>query len=206
VNLFVEGEAVLELENSTVRLSSENLYEDRRHVYSLKILEAPSHPLRIQMRIPGWSGQIGLLLNGTGISYTVENSFASIERAWTAGDRLEVRFPMQVQVQRGQFLGRHILSPDEAALFYGPRLFCLNDSLNPAVRLHLTRLKLSKDMPVGLIIRTHDRIETVGISPDRPDERLIFSPLAEIGGTPSGSGRIHTVRSPYFKVWIPVER
>jgi DUF1680 family protein len=205
VNLFMEGEAALELQNSTVRLSSENLYEDSQQVYILNILEAPSHPLRIQVRIPGWSGQPGLTLNGAGISSTVEGSYARIDRTWMAGDRLEVRFPMQVQVQRGQSLGKHILSPDDAALFYGPRLFCLNDSINPAVRLHLARLKLSVGVPVGLTIRTPDRIEAAGVSPDRVDERLIFSPLAEIGGTPSGSGRIHTVRSPYFKVWIPVE-
>jgi DUF1680 family protein len=205
VNLFMEGEAVLELENSRIQLSSECVNEAGQAVFTLNILEAPSHPLRLQLRIPIWSGQPGLALNGAGITSTMEGGCARIERAWMPGDRLEARFPMQVQVLRGQSLGGHILSPDDAALFYGPRLFCLNDSLNPAVRLHLVRLKLLNNVPDGLTIQTPDRIEAVGVTPDRANERLVFSPLGEIGGTPSGSGRIHTVRSPYYKVWIPVE-
>ena len=205
VNLFVEGDAWLDLENSRIGLSSTTFEEAGQYKYSLKILEAPSRPIRLQVRIPGWSGQPGLVLNGKEISYSVEDSYARVERTWKAGDLLEVRFPVQVRVQHGQTLGRHILSPDDAAIFYGPRLFSLNDSLNPSVRLHLVRLKLPANLAAGLTIRTPDRLEALGVTPDRPDELLIFSPLAEIGGTPSGSGRIHTVRSPYFKVWIPLE-
>jgi hypothetical protein len=30
-----------------------------------------------------------------------------------------------------------------------------------------------------------------------------LTPLADIGGRPNGIGRIHAVRTPFFKVWLP---
>jgi len=50
-----------------------------------------------------------------------------------------------------------------------------------------------------------NRLLATGVTPEHASEPLIFAPLSEIGGTPSGLGRIHTVRTPYYKVWIPLE-
>jgi DUF1680 family protein len=182
------------------------LHEPGQLIFGLHLFDAPSDLIRIQVRVPDWAGQADLSLNGQAVASRAGDGYASVKRAWAAGDHLEVRFPLRVRVQQGQTLGRHVLSPDEAAVFYGPYLFSLNDSLNPSVRLHLVRLKLAAYPAEGFTVRDQTRLEAAGVTPDRPSERLIFSPLMETGGTPSGSGRIHTVRSPYYKVWIPVER
>jgi DUF1680 family protein len=189
-----------------VRLSSKVLHEPGQLIFRLHLFDAPSAPIQFQVRIPDWAGRAEFSLNGYTVASSAGDGYASVERAWTAGDDLEVRFPLQVRVHLGQTLGRHVLFPDEAAVFYGPYLFSLNDSLNPSVRLHLARLKLPDHAAEGFTVRDHTRLEAAGVTPDRPSEWLIFSPLMETGGTPSGSGRIHTVRSPYYKVWIPVDR
>jgi DUF1680 family protein len=200
----MDGEAALTLQDGEIRLAGTFLNGTGQSQFILEILEATYQPIRLKVRVPDWSGPFHLIVNGDEISYETRNGYAGIERAWKAGDRLEARFALEARVQRGQTLGRHILAADEAAIFYGPRLFCLNDSLNPAARLHLVKLKLPASPAEGVSVLTPTRLEVVGTSPDRPVERLVFSPLAEIGGTASGSGRIHTMRSPYYKVWIPV--
>ena len=205
INLFLDGNASLELEAGRVRLDSTVLNEVSRMTVSLHLLEAPSNPVRLMVRIPMWADQPALALNGEMLDCKTEGGYAQIERTWSAGDLLEIHFSLSVRVLRGQTLGQHILYPDEAAVFYGPRLFSLNDRLNSAVRLHLVKLKLPTHLSDGFTVLNPDRLEAAGITPERTDERLVFSPLAETGGTPSGSGRIHTVRSPYFKVWIPLE-
>jgi hypothetical protein len=54
-------------------------------------------------------------------------------------------------------------------------------------------------------VETSERLHARGILPDGRQVPLVYSPLDSIGGTPSGMGRIHTVRAPYFKVWIPMK-
>ena len=92
--------------------------------------------------------------------------FAAVEREWRDGDRLSVRFPHRVAVVRGHRLGEHVLHPDEAAVLFGPRVFCLSDLHNPAVQQHLVRLRRriggrSRDRRRG-----PDRLEATGVAPD----------------------------------------
>jgi DUF1680 family protein len=134
-----------------------------------------------------------------------EAGYACIERVWGHGDRLEATFPLKLRVERGHTLGQHVLAPDEVAVFYGSRLFTLEDSTNPDVRLHLVRLKLPTSLPDGFRVVSYNRLAARGVTPENSSSSLTFTPFSEIGGTPSGSGRIHTVRSPYYKVWIPFE-
>jgi DUF1680 family protein len=205
INLFMDSEARLEIESGLLSLTSENREDSSQQTYTLQLREAPSTPLTLMLRIPEWAGQVSLALNGQAVPSNNEAGYARIERVWRSGDRLEAAFPLTVRVKRGHTLGQHVLFPDEVAVFYGPRLFSLDDSSNPDVRLHLVRLKLPPSLPDGFIVAGHNRLKATGVTPERNNESLTFTPLSEIGGTPSGSGRIHTVRSPYYKVWIPFE-
>lgn len=206
INLYMEGEARIELDAGRLGFSTSITHEAGLLNSTLLVQEAPAAPVRLRIRAPGWVGQTVLLLNGVQLEYVTEDGYAQIERIWSAGDRLEIRFSLTLQVIRGQVLGQHVLVAGEAAVFYGPWLFCLNDKYNSAVPLHLVRLSLPPHPPDGFKVQEYNRLVAEGVAPKSNQERLVFTPLAEVGGAPSGSGRIHTVRSPYYKVWIPAER
>ncbi len=206
INLYMDGEARLELDRGRLGFTTTVTREPGQVSAHLLFQEAPSEPVKLKVRIPEWAGQRNLALNGIPLAYDPGDGYAQIESLLSAGDRLEILFSLSVRVIQGQTLGQHILTADEAAVFLGPQLFCLNDKFNPNARLHLARLKLPAHPPDGFTVQDHNRLEAEGVTPENSHERLVFTPLAEVGGIPSGSGRIHTVRSPYYKVWFPIER
>jgi DUF1680 family protein len=205
LNFYMEGEARIELDAGIFGISTSITNEVELLKSTLLVQEAPAIAVRLRIRVPGWSGQTVLLLNGVELEHVLKDGYAQLDRVWSTGDVLEIRFSLTLQIICGQLLGEHVLAADEAAVFYGPWLFCLNDNYNLTIPLHLVRLKLPNNPQDGFKVLAINRIEAKGLTPHSAEERLVFSPLAEVGGTPSGSGRIHTVRSPYYKVWIPTE-
>jgi DUF1680 family protein len=175
-------------------------------VYTVQVQQTPPGVLTFHARLPEWAHQPRVLVNHQPADVPIEQGYLRLERAWQAGDQFQLVFPMQVRIVRGQRLGWHVLSENEAAVFYGPWLFSVNDALNPSIRLHLVKIKLLPDSSRAFKVISADRLEAAGSTPDRTDERLVLSPLASTGGGPSGAGRIHTVRSPYYRVWLPVEK
>jgi DUF1680 family protein len=73
----------------------------------------------IRVRIPAWAGDATISVNGTAQSVaTTPGSYATVTRAWAAGDTVTVRLPMRVTVQA---------APDSssvAAVVYGPSVLC----------------------------------------------------------------------------------
>lgn len=171
--------------------------------FSIDVANRQLHTLRV--RIPAWADGYRMELNGAPLHCGAQSAYVPINRTWSPGDTLTIRFDLQAQILRGPTLGQHSLGQGEAAITYGPRLYCLNDSHNPYVRVHLARLRIPAGSEPAITVLSPGRLAAEGSTPEDSHEKLIFSPLSEVGGAPSGAGRIHTVRSPYYKVWIPVQ-
>jgi len=62
----------------------------------------PAAPLSfpLQLRIPAWAPSATILVNGQPAPAPTPGSFARIERAWRAGDRVEIAFPMSPRISR----------------------------------------------------------------------------------------------------------
>lgn len=60
------------------------------------VRSAASTPVELRLRIPGWCAAPSLALNGEPLAAEPEDGFASIERAWAAGDTVELTLPMAV--------------------------------------------------------------------------------------------------------------
>jgi len=205
INLYSAGEAECLLGDQPVRLKSTLRNAPDHMLFSLRIDQAPDRPFSIRFRVPLWTRDASFRVNDQAEGCSPKDGYAAITRLWRAGDRLEIKLPFFVSVHQGETLGKHVVTPSLAAVSYGPQLFCLNDSWNSQTRVHLVKLKIAADPNLGFIVRSADRLEARGLTPENSGETLIFSPLAQVSGTPSGAGRIHTVRSPYYKVWIPCD-
>ena len=205
VNLYLEGEVDLDVGDYSVGVISRAGSEDHHSATVLEFRDPGPNPLRLSLRVPEWAGSATLLLNGEELRKESQPGRISIERHWEDGDRLEVRFPMRVRVVEGTTLGKHRLCPGHVAIFYGPRLFALSAHSNPEEYLHLVRLLLPADRESGFVVESADRIRMQGITAESDRVRLIFTPLANVGGRVFETGRTHMTSTMYFRVWVPIE-
>ena len=198
VNLYLEGEARLTIHHQNIRISS-HLTQHRDNLeIALKIYDPPPEAFTIQLRVPAWAGSGAIRVNSELPAEQPQSGYGRIHRQWMSGDEIILRLPSPSHFVRSHTVGKHTLYPDEVAAFYGPRLFCLADHLNLDVPIHLVKV-----LPeAGLSVEGPDRLVAQGVLPDGSDCQLVFSPLSDISGTPSGIGRIYTVRTSYFKTWI----
>ncbi len=84
---------------TAVRVVEETEYPFKGNI---QIMLNPASPLRfpLQMRIPAWAEGTILLVNGAPEASPATGGFARIERTWKAGDKVELKFPMQPRVSR----------------------------------------------------------------------------------------------------------
>jgi uncharacterized protein len=78
----------------------------------------------LSFRIPGWCNRAEISLNGSAIEAAADASgFVRVERLWSPGDRVRLRFPMTVRVKIGHDNGA--ADTPYATVSYGPLLFVL---------------------------------------------------------------------------------
>jgi hypothetical protein len=80
---------------------------------------SPSAPVRfpLYLRIPGWTKEPAITIDGRNVEGLQPGEFHRIEREWRKGERVEIRLPMPVRVIRG-FNG-------SASVERGPLIFSL---------------------------------------------------------------------------------
>ena len=69
----------------------------------------------LQIRIPAWAAGTTIDVNGQPASSPAAGSFATVDRTWKSGDRVEISFPFQPRVSRG--------FNDSIAIERGPLVF-----------------------------------------------------------------------------------
>jgi DUF1680 family protein len=110
--------------------------------FQLSVNRGTTFPLKL--RIPEWAqtggAQPEIRVNGKRAPLQLSAGFASVERKWHDGDRIEFNLPMPVRLV--QLNERH---PNTAALMYGPLvLFALGENAS-AARTQLLQVKRTPD-------------------------------------------------------------
>lgn len=77
----------------------------------------------LHLRIPGWSRDATLTVNGEPVAVTAPSSYTRIEREWRAGDVIVLDLPMPVRIMRGNRLAEEI--GNQVAVQRGPVVYCL---------------------------------------------------------------------------------
>ncbi len=208
VNLLLEGAARLplgEAGEATLAFASHVSYEAEVIVLTLTLSEPPPFPVALHMRVPRWAGRASVAVNRQASEVSHQPGYLGVERVWRAGDQVEVRYPREVQVRRGQCLGQHVLNRNEVAVLYGPHVYCVSDRWNPALSLHLVRVGWWGARQDGdFVAQNSNRLEAGGIDAGGNPVRLVLSPLYEVGGVANGIGRSHPVSTSPFRVWLPL--
>ncbi len=125
VNLYTPSTATLELgDDVSLDLRQETDYPNTGKVV-IHVTPSRSTAFSLQLRIPSWCSKASISLNGNPHS-VVGPGFATIERTWKAGNRVELNMPMPWRLVRGR-----ASQAGRVAVMRGPLLFCLNRKRHP---------------------------------------------------------------------------
>ena len=109
VNLFIPS--VLQWGNTKVEQVNDFPAEEGT---SLIISPDKSRKFTVSIRIPEWTSDMSVKVNGKEIAAKAENGFMKITRKWSAGDKVEIALPMSL---------RAVALPDKSdnySFMYGP--------------------------------------------------------------------------------------
>ena len=161
VNLFVPSEVVWSRPDGDVKLVQETRYpEAETSALTLDMKQKTSFALKF--RVPGWSRNVGVKVNGAPADVgCIPGTWAVLDRAWSPGDRVEVRIPLRFRMEAVDKA-----HPNWIAVVRGPIVFVQDNThsnplfLMPATEEELDRGLVPEDapgVPPGLF-----RLTTVG--------------------------------------------
>ncbi len=122
VNLFVAGEASVQLGGNKVRLKQQTLYPwDGKTL--LTVEPEKSERFTLCLRIPAWCKGATLAVNGKPAApLNVEKGYARLERKWRPGDAVELELPMPIE--RIEANPRVEANRGRVAVRRGPVVYC----------------------------------------------------------------------------------
>ncbi len=82
--------------------------------------------LPLHLRVPGWSADAALEVNGVAQPVSSPGTYTAIEREWAVGDIVRLTLPMPVRVLRGNRLAEEI--SNQVAVQRGPVVYCLESA------------------------------------------------------------------------------
>jgi DUF1680 family protein len=140
VNFYIPGIAKVPLpDGNGVTLETVTEYP-RTGTIGLRVTPKVPGRFPIRLRIPGWSAKTKLTVNGEAVA-TTPGSYAVLERAWLAGDAIELTLDLRCRLLKAPH-GRWRLGNDYCALQRGPIVLArdkrLGDAIDEPVRIETT--------------------------------------------------------------------
>ncbi len=116
----------------------------------VSIQETDGSSWTLRLRVPEWSSSATVSVNGQTIQNpTVEAGYIVLERAWKAGDVVQLTLPMEAELMEAN--PRIDAVRDSVAIQRGPLVYCLEGSDHPEV--NLMDVRLDEDAPLEPILR-----------------------------------------------------
>ena len=121
VNLYTDSETKVLINNKYINIKQETDYPSSGHI-KIELIPDSDIAFNLMLRIPAWSKKTVVVVNSEKIDATPSGGqFFIINRKWSKGDQVEIRFDMQPRLISGvnKQLGR-------VAVMRGPLVYCLN--------------------------------------------------------------------------------
>jgi uncharacterized protein len=184
VNLFLPSE----LSWNGLRITQETGYPDTDTTTLSIETDAPkTFPLRF--RVPSWTRNVSVRVNGSDVPLDARpGSWATVRRAWSSGDRVEIRIPLTLRMEPVD--AQH---PHRVAVVRGPAVFVLEGAYHdPGFALPTRDEELERwlvpeegSLPRGVWstgLSEADYPTSLRVAPpDGRSVRLRFRPFYEIG-------------------------
>jgi DUF1680 family protein len=199
INFFVDGvyESVSP-KKQKVTVNQQTQYPRNGHVIaSIELAKPESFELRI--RIPEWSTNSTVKVNGEMITGVTAGNFLKLTRTWKKGDQVELAFDMTTRLQT---LGKN---PTYVAFMRGPVLFARDTRLGGPELTAILKPVKTKDGGFNLTDTTTGKkdiwIEVKGLfAPESyPENREKPMQVSLCDYASAGNG----AQASYFVVWMP---
>lgn len=96
VNLYIPSR--LDWDEAGMQLDLETGYPLSDEI-SLVVTRAPSRPLPIALRVPGWCSDPALTVNGAAIPAATNGGYIRLAHDWRDGDRIALTLPMRLRIE-----------------------------------------------------------------------------------------------------------
>ncbi|WP_028612019.1 glycoside hydrolase family 127 protein [Paenibacillus harenae] len=128
-HLYIGGEVDLQLDGTQLRLKQQaDMPWEGKVRFELSVQQPTAFALAL--RIPDWSPQAEVLVNGTvfSIADKIADGYAMIDRMWSDGDTVELTLEMPVMRVRSHPLVKG--NAGKVALQRGPLVYCIEEADN----------------------------------------------------------------------------
>ncbi len=157
VNLYASNTAEVNVNEQNIIIAQSTSYPWEGQV-GIHISPEQDAAFTVKLRIPGWQrnevlpGDLysyvtsnhettRLMINGESMDLNPQNGYYSITREWSEGDKIELNFPMKVQMTRANDKVEE--DRGKRSFEYGPIVYCVEEIDNPG---GLDKLSLSNQM------------------------------------------------------------
>lgn len=138
VNLFITGTASFALQAGSLDISVLSEYPWAGSI-AVTINAAPSAPVELALRVPGWASNAKLEVNGVPVTTTPDNGYVRVRQQWSAGDKVSLSF--SIVPRRTWSRPEVAASSGRVAIERGPIVYCLEGVDNDG---DVAQLSLSK--------------------------------------------------------------
>jgi hypothetical protein len=188
VNLYAPSELTWRRADGDVVVEQETVYPESE---TSTITVRPARPARfaLKLRVPSWTRDMTVKINGAPAAVTASpGAWASIDRTWNAGDRVEVTIPLTLRMEAVD--RQH---PDRVAVMRGPVVLVLEGTYHAgAFRLPERDDDLAKwlvpekwSRPLAVLTPGDETRDTMSVfrvvPPDHSAVRLTFRPFYDTG-------------------------
>jgi DUF1680 family protein len=207
VSLYGASSAVVGLAGGgRVRMEQETDYPESG-VILLHV--APDRPraFALRLRIPSWSAQSSVSVNGAAVSDVRPGEYARIERTWRAGDEMRIELDVGARVMRAPGVGDRYV-----AVVRGPVVLARDSRLNAGAGQVPSNSGQAVDEVASLRTDARGRVELQRASstPDSvwmafgaPFERGLHDATGELRFTDYSSAGNAWTEADRFRVWLP---
>lgn len=116
----------------------------------------------LKLRIPEWSENTVIKVNGELINQVIPASYLSLNREWSDNDEIEILFDMQCRVIDAP-QGSHPTSSNYQALKWGPIVLARDANIDP-----------DYDQPVQIVSDKEGHVQIQKVEPTLPGSRMEF--------------------------------
>jgi hypothetical protein len=198
-NLYMESDASIQVAGAPVRLTQVTRYPWHESVH-MDVEADGGREFAIALRLPGWCRRADVRVNGSPlcIEDCRENGHAVVRARWKTGDRIDMSFPMPIELIEAHPSVR--ANAGKVAIQRGPLVYCVEEADNGA---NLSALSLPADAglsPVSDESLLGGVMTIVGEAERRSDrgwDGALYRPAA---GSADGSSRTRLLAVPYC-VW-----
>lgn len=183
-------------------------------VIRIEIVQSPTEPFALKLRIPGWAGHAELAVDDTSIVVEQENGYATVRRQWQQGDAIVLRLPMRPVLLEAHPLVEELWG--QTAVRRGPVTYCL-ESIDLPAGVELEEVALPIDIELSPQAMSGDHVGlTALVGAGRQRDMRPWTDDLYREAAPTDSQPLPIRLIPYFawanrgpaemSVWLPVVR